>query len=320
MKASRLMRDVYKQYAKFVESVDDRSRTVNATVGVTDGKVLKIPEYHYCHASVGYADIRKPKAVFSQYQKPAVQEEVIRLFYEWLLNYSPYRDAFVTKNPRRVFEDKCIITKTDLPSNYIGGALIASRLPTERHSPQYNIPSAVIIWSDLVKHGVPPNMAFVMACTFRPITVKNNINDKVFIDSIESIGFNIEYTGHYPMQTQGYYTSPDDNYRDKKANAEIAYNNFFFDRRVGEVSYTMEERQTISYSSYLWIGKDKEVKLIGINERFKDKLKQVDKPKNDKPLNPFANPKVKISESCFAYGPAIEVLAHEAKEIVKELV
>ena len=312
MKSSKMLRSVYKNYADFVEGVDDRGRSQkNVVVALANEKTYAVSEYHYCHAAIGHANCIKPKAVFSQYQLPMVDESIIRLYYEWLFNHSPFSEAFITKSPRRVFYDSVIVTRTDLPGNFIGGALISSRLPTEKHSPQYNICGSVIIWDRLVKLGVHPNMAFVLACTLRPVSVsKKGVG--LGIDNINEVAFNIEYTGHYPIQTQGYISGIDGS-----GVPESTYKNFFLGKQVNPSKHTIEERRDINYSSYLWTDLVNSTKSYTINSDLQKLLiSELSGAKST--LNPFVNSGYSDRTKLFAFNPAMEVIAKQAKELVKE--
>lgn len=128
------------------------------------------PAYTACHAGMNRAYYKRPdkkkfapKAVVNKIMPLLVSEEAAFAFYEWMLNYSPYADVWRSKSPRGVLRDGAAIARTDVPSNLLVGALIATRSLSEEYSKNYMIGQT---WYDLVSRGVHPNIAFPAAHTF----------------------------------------------------------------------------------------------------------------------------------------------------------
>lgn len=76
-------------------------------------------------------------------------------FLHWLYGSSPWKDAFITKDPKEAYERGCVLT-ADVPANYLLGALMAGRFVGEH---QENLLS----WNILVEEGCDPSIAFVMS-------------------------------------------------------------------------------------------------------------------------------------------------------------
>ena len=83
-------------------------------------------------------------------------------YYRWLLNVSPWADVFITKCPKEAIK-KGVILRSDVPSNLLGGALIASRYGWEGQGAGFAPKQQVYIWGELRKRGVDESLAFLMA-------------------------------------------------------------------------------------------------------------------------------------------------------------
>src|SRR5690606_7904111 len=135
----------------------------------------------YCHAGLNSGHlhmVKDPVAVFNQVQKLRSGDDVASRYFEWLLNYSPFRSVFVTKSIRRVMSSNLIITDTETPANLMVGGLIATRLAWENYTENGNFRSC-ILWDLIVQRGLHPNAAFVLAHLLNPderlenVVVKN---------------------------------------------------------------------------------------------------------------------------------------------------
>ena len=121
-------------------------------------------DYQYvagpCHIGLAMQAATKPTAVVSLINYSRIKEERHRVgytipYYRWLLNDSIYRDCFVTKSPIEAIH-KGVICHTDVPSNLLLGALIATRYPWEYAGQQFKT------WCELYSRGVNPSMAFIV--------------------------------------------------------------------------------------------------------------------------------------------------------------
>ena len=88
-------------------------------------------------------------------------------YYRWLLNVSPWASVFITKCPKEAMK-KGVILRTDVPSNLLGGALIASRYGWEGQGSGFAPKQQVYTWGQLRKRGVDESLAFLMAHQARP--------------------------------------------------------------------------------------------------------------------------------------------------------
>lgn len=139
-----------------------RNRTGLVTFGcVREGKRV---DYQYiggpCHMGLAMEYADKPTAVVSLINYSRIKYSRHKVgytipYYRWLLNDSIYRDCFVTKSPIEAIH-KGVICHTDVPSNLLLGALIATRYPWEYANIQFKT------WCELYRRGVNPSMAFVM--------------------------------------------------------------------------------------------------------------------------------------------------------------
>lgn len=117
-----------------------------------------------CHAELSRISWDKPLAVVSLIDYTNIKEVREKLgytipFYRWLLNDSIYRDCFVTKSPLEAIR-RGVICRTDLPSNLLLGALIATRYPWEYGKSNF------LAWCEFYRRGVNPSMAFVLCHSY----------------------------------------------------------------------------------------------------------------------------------------------------------
>lgn len=121
-------------------------------------------DYEYiggpCHMGLAGGWATKPTAVVSLINYSRIKANRHKSgytipYYRWLLNDSIYRDCFVTKSPIEAIH-KGVICHTDVPSNLLLGALIATRYPWEYANKQFKT------WCELYRRGVNPSMAFIV--------------------------------------------------------------------------------------------------------------------------------------------------------------
>lgn len=87
--------------------------------------------------------------------------KVVEVWYlDWLLNRSPYSDAFITKDAVKALEECIVVSSGDHPGNYVGGSIVSLRLLWEH---TYVAQSAY----DLHKAGVPEDLAFLLGHTIQ---------------------------------------------------------------------------------------------------------------------------------------------------------
>lgn len=116
----------------------------NAVCAVLHEGGLNRIKYHYCYgllkdyphycASSSYmaspsAARTNPLAIFLQVQDiPEDQdEEAFRHFYEWLLNYSPFRHSFISKNVSKMLKDRVAVLDAETQADTLGASMISFR-------------------------------------------------------------------------------------------------------------------------------------------------------------------------------------------------
>lgn len=102
--------------------------------------------------------VRKPSYIADRHHNwegTSLEEvkEIHAAYYRWLLNDSPWSDVFIIKELKDGMP--YVFLRTDVASNYLMSAIIASRSPWE-------YPTKIITWHRLVtKYGVNPNYAYL---------------------------------------------------------------------------------------------------------------------------------------------------------------
>jgi hypothetical protein len=105
------------------------------------------------------ANDRQPVAIINSIQELLVPKTTALRFYEWLLNLSPYRNCFVSKDAERMLEEHVVIGDCEAPCNLLADAMIATRTCTENYN--IGIHNTLASWNRLVELGVHPDKAFI---------------------------------------------------------------------------------------------------------------------------------------------------------------
>lgn len=113
-----------------------------------------------CHAGLSYPPIEQPDYVVQYIDTERSKEEARRAFAEWLVNFSPFRSVFVTKDIDAIMKDNFIVASTDHPSNLMAGGIMATRIFSEHQN-------VGRVWYGLVKAGLHPSLAFYVAYDFK---------------------------------------------------------------------------------------------------------------------------------------------------------
>lgn len=87
-------------------------------------------------------------------------KEVEVWYLDWLLNRSPYADAFITKDAVKALEERIVVSSGDHAGNYIGGSIVSLRLLWEH---TYAAQAAY----DLHQAGVAEHLAFLLGHTIQ---------------------------------------------------------------------------------------------------------------------------------------------------------
>lgn len=166
-----LIRQVYNEY---IAKRKDKSKRVDTACGVIvsntgkhDWEMGKV-----CHAFLAYTGAIERIAVISGIQDnykeshgpgkwdDSTEQEKIQ-FLDWLMNRSPYRSVFMYKGAKTALKNKAVVVHTDVSARLMAGALVSTRRMWEHTH-------AIIVFSALVKRGVPENLAFLLGhmCSF----------------------------------------------------------------------------------------------------------------------------------------------------------
>ena len=122
----------------------------------TQVKDLQMFQGEVCHSDLSYnndPDDIEPNAIIDLVHNRVLDESILWTYFNWVINESIYRDAFVTKDIDWVMKHG-VIVRTDMPSCYITGALIALRMSGE-------FPEDIRDWYTFVQKGINPALALL---------------------------------------------------------------------------------------------------------------------------------------------------------------
>lgn len=77
-------------------------------------------------------------------------------YLNYLANRSPYQDAFISKDGKKMWEDKYVFFTPDIAGNMLVAAMCAVRMIVE-------FPWIPVVWQELVKNNVPDDIAYMHA-------------------------------------------------------------------------------------------------------------------------------------------------------------
>jgi hypothetical protein len=318
MKVYPSLRRLIQKEKEFKKKARAQGFSVNVVSGWADEKRVSVPNYHYCHASMDkrYHDtIDTPKVLFSQVQDNVVDWRHIRPYFEWLFNYSPFAPCFITKGAKRALNERVIAFDPNQPANLIGGALIASRLGTERYTASYRIAGRLLIWHRLVELGVHPSLAFTLSHVPSMSKIQG---DDLNIKNIREINWKYRSVGHEAISPgEDVYLA-----EHGRVNGVATHQNFFNNNQVGVDKDSFAKRGERNRSSFLWIGTKSYPELFNVNEFVGDALKEAFHKGIKKSGNPFAAAKIQCIVDTTRLAPfqeAMEVIAGLSPKIVKEL-
>lgn len=132
-------------------------------------------------------------------------------FFDYLVNRSPYADAFYVKDVEFILENKMLIADCEAPANLITGGFLVSRLLTEHGGPFRT-------WKFLVSHGVCEGMALLVCQNFREnddgsLRLRRGMtqhtpfqSDMMDLQSIKAFFESDIQTSKHPMKEKGYTT------------------------------------------------------------------------------------------------------------------
>lgn len=83
-------------------------------------------------------------------------DEIEVAYLHYLANVSPYKDAFISKDGKKMWEDKYVFFTPDIAGNMLCAAMCAVRMIVE-------YPWIPVVWNELVKNDVDPDIAYIHA-------------------------------------------------------------------------------------------------------------------------------------------------------------
>lgn len=235
-----------------------------------------------------------PLFVLTKIKDQGVDENIVRRFYEWLLNQSPYRHTFISKNPRKILENGVIVSNCETNNRLFAGGLIASRLPWENYSNSHLF-KQLELWDRLIQNGVDPNVSYIISQWLRRLGGQHGFK-KV---SVQTSGL-----GHSPISTDPntFWNFLNEEYSDK------APTNYYYDHnKQPNANGLYSELVTYNIPSSLWT---KPTKSMDMHEAIRSKLQGMG-AKEVPPTNPFkaAIVKKEAGASVYDYDEAIEELS-----------
>jgi len=194
-KTLRRVSPLVKEYAKtrFVHDYQDRnSNAINArvSIGLSGKAKLDRGAPYVCYGNLNRTVDPDTKAILLQIQprKEAVTEEAFRHYIHWVINLSPWRHAFISKNIDRVMRDGVVVVDATYKGNTVSGGMIALRQAWENYSANFRH-KGVQAWYELLGQ-TDPVVAFAASCLF------SWVNDHAVIPTPT-------FAGHTPLNQDG---------------------------------------------------------------------------------------------------------------------
>lgn len=169
------------------ERFDPSGSSSNASLAVSwDGTFVSLGHSHACHGAFqanygGLAarlnkdleDTSQIDCIYSRRMKLLTGAEDLEVpYYTWLLNESPWAEAFLEKEYEKL-PVKTFVLRADLPACYIASAAVATRYLTECYTGYNEWPkNRFALHKALLKGGVDPLWAFIVANMYRPADLK----------------------------------------------------------------------------------------------------------------------------------------------------
>ena len=146
------------------DSNDDGGvRFANASyISLLEDGTTRIQLYGACHVGLGSGTSSPVTLIISKVRRKENVDTPCPIafsYIKWLITDSPWANVFLNPTVKSVFEDGAMI-RTDIPSNHMMQAIQCTRYIWDRN---YRIQP----WSNLVKRGINPTLAFMMGHFFR---------------------------------------------------------------------------------------------------------------------------------------------------------
>jgi hypothetical protein len=100
-------------------------------------------------------------------RKDKINAKEAALYYEWLFNFSPWRNAFLLKDVSQVWDYGAFMLNADLDDAVMIGGGIAARHVWESYAGSAQLPALISLWTKMVEKGMNPNFAYIAATNLR---------------------------------------------------------------------------------------------------------------------------------------------------------
>lgn len=159
-----------KHYDQLFPDKNDRYYRNAVSAFVRDGRMVrKSKDTSYCYASL-FETVIKGDIILLQIQPcwDDLSEEAYRHYIDWVINYSPWRHAFISKNINRIFKDGVAVLDASVETmGYVKEAAIALRMAWENYTNSEKYKEIGLWWD--VAQKVDPKLSYLAAkAMFKP--------------------------------------------------------------------------------------------------------------------------------------------------------
>jgi hypothetical protein len=188
---------------KFQEGASDYREERDGDNNAFCGLVMEDGTYHelgpyVCHGNLGDGYLtdythkgKKIKYVLSAVMCPHMKEGDLWVFFDWLVNRSPWAAVFIEKSVDSILQYGHVVDANN-PANWVVSALIASRFGTESYSGDSEFQNRNKVWKELLSIGCSENEAYFFAQMYAP---ENN-------SKLYPIQISLCSSGHTPFTYQ----------------------------------------------------------------------------------------------------------------------
>lgn len=206
------------------------------------------------------------------------KKTIITTFVDWIFNFSPWADAYMDKDVEFAVDNAITFSNPDVAANIVGMSASCTRIFNEH-------PNIGRTWYELVKAGVHPNVAFVVA---HRIYISND--GMVYEHHPTHTGcFNSMLGEGYDYTTDSVKKSP---------TAEKYALNFIQNKRTQLAKPYREAHASATQTFRVWSGKNEQGESLKIIGALPDILKKASGLEPEKKSsNPFAAAKVAVPKN-----------------------
>lgn len=153
-----------KHYDQPFPDKSDRYYRNAVSAFIRDGKMVRKPiGTSYCYASL-FHSVKREDIILLQIQPcwDDLSEEAYRHYIDWVINYSPWRHAFISKNINRIFKDGVAVLDASVETmGYVKEAAIALRMAWENYAGNGKYKEIGLWWD--VAQKVDPKLSYIAA-------------------------------------------------------------------------------------------------------------------------------------------------------------